>query len=49
MSANSKKYLWTKDGNISPKDKYVRGLIPSSSFNVESYDFNVLLEDDKNE
>lgn len=49
VSANSKKYLWTKDGNISPKDKYVRGLIPNNSFNVESYDFNVLLEDDKNE
>ena len=44
ISNDSRVYSWTKDGNKSPMSKYINGLIPYSPFNVESFDFDVLLD-----
>lgn len=43
LSNDSRIYSWVKDGNQSPMKKYVNGLIPYSPFNVESFDFDILL------
>lgn len=45
ISNDSRVYSWTKDGNKSPMSKYINGLIPYSPFNVESFDFDVLLDE----
>ncbi len=46
ISNDSRIYSWTKNGNKSPLNKYVNGLIPYSPFNIESFDFDVLLNED---
>lgn len=46
ISTDSRIYSWTKDGNKSPMSKYINGLIPYSPFNVESFDFDVLLDEE---
>jgi len=46
ISDDSRIYSWKKDGHNSPMFKYVNGLIPYSPFNVESFDFDVLIEED---
>ena len=46
ISNDSRVYSWKKDGNKSPLNKYVNGLIPYSPFNVDSFDFDVLLKDE---
>ena len=47
VSDDSRVYSWKKDGNNSPMSKYVHGLIPYSPFNVESFFFDVLFDEDK--
>ena len=44
ISNDSRVYSWKKDGNKSPTSKYVNGLIPYSPFNVNSFDFDILLD-----
>ena len=44
LSDDSRLYSWKKEGNTSPIAKYVDGLIPYSPFNVESFDFDILLD-----
>ncbi len=44
ISNDSRVYSWIKDGNKSPMKKYISGLIPYSPFNVESFDFDLLLD-----
>lgn len=46
ISNDSRVYSWTKDGSKSPMSKYINGLIPYSPFNVESFDFDVLLDEE---
>ena len=46
ISNDSRVYSWVKDGNKSPMNKYVKGLIPYSPFNVESFDFDMLLDEE---
>ena len=46
ISNDSRVYSWVKDGNKSPMKKYVSGLIPYSPFNVESFDFDLLLDEE---
>ena len=46
ISNDSRVYSWVKDGNKSPMKKYVSGLIPFSPFNVESFDFDLLLDEE---
>lgn len=46
ISNDSRIYSWTKDGHKSPMNKYVNGLIPFSPFNVESFDFDILLKEE---
>lgn len=46
ISNDSRVYSWIKDGNKSPMKKYVSGLIPYSPFNVESFDFDLLLDEE---
>ena len=46
ISNDSRVYSWVKDGNKSPMSKYVKGLIPYSPFNVESFDFDILLDEE---
>ncbi len=45
LSNDSRIASWVKGGHKSPMNKYVNGLIPYSTFNVDSTDFDVLLED----
>lgn len=45
LSNDSRIASWVKGGHKSPMNKYVNGLIPYSTFNVDSIDFEVLLED----
>ncbi len=47
LSNDSRIYSWVREGNTSLKKRYVLGLIPYSPFNVESFDFDVLLDEDK--
>ena len=44
LSNDSRVYSWKKEGNTSPIAKYIDGLIPFSSFNVEFFDFDILLD-----
>lgn len=46
ISNDSRVYSWVKDGNKSPMNKYVNGLIPYSPFNVESFDFDLLFDEE---
>jgi len=46
VSNDSRLSSWVKSGNKSPMKKYVNGLIPYSTFNVGSIDFEVLLDED---
>lgn len=46
VSNDSRIYSWTKNGNNSPLKKYVNGLIPYSPFNVESFSFDILLNEE---
>lgn len=46
ISNDSRVYSWVKDGNKSPMKKYISGLIPYSPFNVESFDFDLLLDEE---
>ena len=46
ISNDSRVYSWIKDGNKSPMNKYVNGLIPYSPFIVESFDFDILLDEE---
>ena len=46
LSNDSRIYSWIKDGNNSPLNKYINGLIPYSPFNVESFDFDLLLDEE---
>ena len=46
ISNDSRVYSWIKDGNKSPMKKYISGLIPYSPFNVESFDFDLLLDEE---
>ena len=45
LSNDSRIASWVKGGRQSPMNKYVNGLIPYSTFNVDSTNFEVLLED----
>ena len=45
LSNDSKVYSWVKNGNSSPLNKYINGLIPYSPFNIDSFDFDLLLDD----
>ena len=45
LSNDSRIASWVKGGHKSPMNKYVNGLIPYSTFNVDSTNFEVLLED----
>ena len=46
LSNDSKITSWRKNGNSSPTQKYIYGLIENSNFNVESFDFiSSLVED----
>lgn len=45
LSNDSRIASWVKGGRQSPINKYVNGLIPYSTFNVDSTNFEVLLED----
>ena len=45
LSNDSRIASWVKSGHQSPMNKYVNGLIPYSTFNVDSTNFEVLLED----
>ncbi len=46
MSNDSRLSSWVRDGNKSPMKKYISGLIPYSPFNVESINFEVLLNEE---
>lgn len=46
ISNDSRVCSWIKDGNRSPMNKYVNGLIPYSPFNIESFDFDLLLDEE---
>jgi len=46
VSNDSRLSSWVKSGNKSPMKKYVNGLIPYSTFNVGSIDFEFLLDED---
>lgn len=46
LSNDSRIYSWVKDGNKSPMKKYVSGLIPYSPFNIDSFDFDLLLDEE---
>lgn len=46
ISNDSRVYSWIKDGNKSPMNKYINGLIPYSPFNLESFDFDLLLDEE---
>lgn len=46
ISDDSRVYSWVKDGNKSPMKKYISGLIPYSPFNIESFDFDLLLDEE---
>lgn len=43
ISNDSRVYSWIKEENRSQMNKYVNGLIPYSPFNIESFDFDLLL------
>lgn len=46
LSNDSRIYSWIKDGNKSPMQNYVNGLIPYSPFNVEAFTFDLLLDEE---
>ena len=46
ISNDSRVYSWIRNGNKSPLSKYVNGLIPYSPFNVESFNFDLLFDED---
>ncbi len=46
ISNDSRVYSWIKDGNKSPMSKYINGLIPYSPFNIEAFDFDLLLDEE---
>ena len=39
ISLNNKYLPWTKNGDLSPESRYIKGLIPYIPFNVEASDF----------
>ena len=47
LSPDSKIYSRKREGNVSPKNKYVSGLMPYSNFNIEALDFIILLNDEE--
>lgn len=46
LSSDSRISSWTKNGNNSPYNKYINGLIDYSPFLVDSFDYDVLLDED---
>lgn len=46
LSNDSRVSSWIKDGNKSPLKKYINGLIPYSTFNVDTIDFEMLLDEE---
>ena len=47
LSNDSRLFSWKKNGNKSPLNNYINGLIPYSPFLVESFDFDILLDEEK--
>lgn len=46
LSNDSRVSNWIKNGNKSPLKKYINGLIPYSTFNVDTIDFEILLDEE---